>query len=230
MNAAARKGAGGSPGSGYDATPYLPRLGGLAAYREAAAGCQGCPLFEPATQTVFGKGSDDARIALVGEEPGDQEDRRGEPFVGPAGRMLRKAMEEAGLGDEPAYLTNAVKHFKYEPAERGKRRIHKPPSLREVSACRPWLDAELRLLCPELVLALGATAAKALLGSSFRVTKERGTPLPLALPPDGERQATVVATLHPSAVLRADDRESAYAGLVADLRTAARALEERAGT
>lgn len=225
MSAGARRGGDRPPGSGYDATPYLPESGGLAAYRRAAAGCEGCPLFEPATQTVFGRGGDDARIALVGEEPGDQEDRRGEPFVGPAGRMLRKAIEDAGLGDEPAYITNAVKHFKFEPAERGKRRIHKSPSLREVSACRPWLDAELRLLSPELVVALGATAARALLGSSFRVTKDRGTPLPLPLPPDGERQATAVATLHPSAILRSDDRERAYEGLVADLRAAARVLE-----
>jgi DNA polymerase len=208
------------PGSEYDATPYLPRRGGLAAHRKAAAGCQGCPLFGPATGTVFGKGAGDARVVLVGEEPGDQEDRQGEPFVGPAGKLLRKAMEEAGLGDEPVYLTNAVKHFKFEPAGRGKRRIHKAPSLREASACRPWLDAELRLVSPELVVALGATAAKALLGRSFRVTEDRGTPLPLPLPPDGEARATVVATLHPSAILRADDRESAYEGLVADLRTA----------
>jgi DNA polymerase len=228
MNATARQRTDtGEPGAGYDAAPYLPRRGGLAAHRRAAAGCQGCPLFEPATQTVFGKGSDTARIALVGEEPGDQEDQRGEPFVGPAGRVLRKAMEEAGLGEEPAYLTNVVKHFKFQPAERGKRRIHKAPSLREVSACRPWLDAELRLLSPELVVALGATAARALLGGSFRVSRDRGTPLPLPLPPDGESQATVVATLHPSAILRADDRERAYEGLVADLRTAARTLTAR---
>lgn len=212
------------PGAGYDATPYLPDGGGLPAHREAAAGCRGCPLFGPATQTVFGKGSPHARIVLVGEQPGDQEDRRGEPFVGPAGRILDKALEEAGLGDEPAYVTNAVKHFKFEPAERGKRRIHKAPSLREVAACRPWLDAELRLLEPEVVVALGATAARALLGSSFRVTKERGRPLPLPLPPDGTAEARAVATLHPSAILRADDREAVYAGLVADLRVVAEVL------
>ncbi|WP_455359592.1 UdgX family uracil-DNA binding protein [Streptomyces sp. SYSU K21746] len=216
-------------GEAYDATPYVPRRGGLQAYRRAAAGCKGCPLFENATQTVFGAGDPAARIVLVGEQPGDQEDRQGEPFVGPAGRLLRDALKEAGLDQDPVYVTNAVKHFKFTVAERGKRRIHKAPSLREVTACKPWLDAELELLAPEVVVALGATAGKALLGRSFRVAKDRGALLPLPAREGGDGRAEevkghVVATLHPSAVLRSDDREAAYAGLVADLRVAADAL------
>jgi uracil-DNA glycosylase len=211
-------------GSGYDAGPYLPSAddapSDLDAHRRAAAGCRGCPLYGPATQTVFGRGSPSARVVLVGEQPGDREDRQGEPFVGPAGRLLDRALEEAGLGDEPAYVTHAVKHFKFVPAERGKRRIHQAPSLRETAACRPWLTAELRIVDPDLTIALGATAARALLGSSFRVTKGRGTPFPLPSPPGG----TVLATVHPSAVLRADDRDTAFADLVSDLRVAARLL------
>ncbi|MEV5484227.1 MULTISPECIES: UdgX family uracil-DNA binding protein [Streptomyces] len=214
-------------GQEYDATPYLPRRGGLPAYRRAAARCQGCPLFREASGTVFGAGDTSARIMFVGEQPGDQEDRAGEPFVGPAGRLLREALHEAGIVESQAYFTNAVKHFKFEVAGRGKRRIHKPPSLREMSACRPWLSAELRLVDPELVVALGATAGKALLGSSFRVTKDRGALLPLPQDehqPPGRAGGMVVATLHPSAVLRSDERETAYAGLVSDLRVAAGAL------
>ncbi|MFG2892480.1 UdgX family uracil-DNA binding protein [Streptomyces sp. NPDC048248] len=224
-------------GQHYDATPFLPKRGRLPAHRRAAADCRGCPLFAEATQTVFGAGSASARIALVGEQPGDQEDRQGEPFVGPAGRLLRKALGEAGLDEEQAYFTNAVKHFKFTTAERGKRRIHKPPSLREMTACRPWLTAELHLVAPDVVVALGATAAKALLGPSFRVSKDRGTPIPLPEGlADGSRgtkggQETneaatglVVATLHPSAVLRSKEREAAYAGLVSDLRVAAGTL------
>ncbi|MFD9204659.1 UdgX family uracil-DNA binding protein [Streptomyces sioyaensis] len=216
-----------SAGQEYDATPFLPRRGGLPAYRRAAARCQGCPLFREATATVFGAGDTSARIMFVGEQPGDQEDRAGEPFVGPAGRLLREALHEVGIVESQAYFTNAVKHFKFEVAERGKRRIHKPPSLREMSACRPWLTAELRLVDPELVVALGATAGKALLGSSFRVTKDRGALLPLpqdARQPAGRGGGMVVATLHPSAILRSDDRETAYTGLVSDLRVAADAL------
>jgi uracil-DNA glycosylase family protein len=226
MNASA----GVADGSAYDATPFLPGRGALPAYRKAAAGCRGCPLFQDATQTVFGAGDAGARVMLVGEQPGDQEDRQGAPFVGPAGRLLHQALDEAGLADEPTYLTNAVKHFHFVPAERGKRRIHKPPSLRHTTACRPWLTAELRLVAPEVIVALGATAGRALLGTSFRVTKDRGTAIPL--PPTGDEAAaedregrpTVVATLHPSAVLRSDDREAAFAGLVADLQVAARLL------
>ncbi|MFE2376779.1 UdgX family uracil-DNA binding protein [Streptomyces sp. NPDC059398] len=219
-------------GQGYDATPYLPARGGLPAHRRAAAECRGCPLFEHTTGTVFGAGSSDARVVLVGEQPGDQEDRRGEPFVGPAGRMLRKALEEAGVDLEGAYLTNAVKHFKFTSAGRGKRRIHKPPSLRELTACRPWLAAELRLVKPELVVALGAKAARSLFGPSFRVTKDRGVLFPMpAADGSGDRavgqagsDARALATIHPSAVLRSDDRASLYAGLVSDLRVAAEAL------
>ncbi|WP_327726524.1 UdgX family uracil-DNA binding protein [Streptomyces sp. NBC_00487] len=212
----------------YDAEPYLPGRGGLPAHRRAAADCRGCPLHEDATRTVFGKGDESARLLLVGEQPGDQEDRRGEPFVGPAGRLLRRALEEAGIDMDTAYVTNAVKHFKFtRPPGGGTRRIHKAPDLREVAACRPWLLAELRLVRPEIVVALGATAGKALLGSSFRVTKDRGALL--SMPPEGggfqgSRGPHVVATLHPSAVLRADDREGAYAGLVSDLKVAAEAL------
>ncbi|MGI5141967.1 MULTISPECIES: UdgX family uracil-DNA binding protein [unclassified Streptomyces] len=211
--------------SAFDATPFLPRDGGLEAYRRAAAGCRGCPLYENATQTVFGKGEVSARVVLVGEQPGDQEDRAGEPFVGPAGRLLDKALAEAGVDRDTAYVTNAVKHFKFTVAERGKRRIHKAPGLREISACRPWLRAELDLVRPEVVVVLGATAGKALLGGSFRVTKDRGSLLPM---PGTDEEQYVVATVHPSAILRADDREAAYAGLVSDLKVVARALNGNA--
>ncbi|WP_059008609.1 UdgX family uracil-DNA binding protein [Streptomyces specialis] len=205
----------------YDATPYVPDGAGLAALRRAAAGCEGCPLHRDATQTVFGSGDTAARVLLVGEQPGDQEDRRGEPFVGPAGKLLARAIDDAGLDPAGTYVTNAVKHFKFTRTGSGKRRIHKAPGLRELSACKPWLLAELRAVEPEVVVALGATAGKALRGSAFRVTKERGVPLPL---PDADG-AVLVATIHPSAVLRADeDREAVYAGLVADLRVAAGAL------
>ncbi|MBZ4015815.1 UdgX family uracil-DNA binding protein [Streptomyces purpurogeneiscleroticus] len=221
-----------SAGQQYDATPFLPRRGGLAAHRRAAADCQGCPLFQDATQTVFGAGSASARVMLVGEQPGDQEDRQGEPFVGPAGGLLRKALQDAAIDIDQTYVTNAVKHFKFTLATRGKRRIHKAPSLRDMTACRPWLNAELRLVDPEVVVALGATAGKALLGPSFRVTKDRGTLIPF--PEEaGQRGAAadggsfVVATLHPSAILRSDDREAAYAGLVSDLRVAAGALTDK---
>ncbi|MEU9364699.1 UdgX family uracil-DNA binding protein [Streptomyces avermitilis] len=204
----------------------MPKRGGLPAHRLAAAECRGCPLHENATQTVFGKGAATARIILVGEQPGDQEDKQGEPFVGPAGRLLDEALTEAGIDRDTTYVTNAVKHFKFTRTEGGKRRIHKAPDLRELTACRPWLLAELHLVRPDVVVALGATAGKALLGRSFRVTKDRGTLIPLpdedeGRNEDGERY--VVATLHPSAVLRSDDREAAYAGLVSDLKVAARA-------
>jgi uracil-DNA glycosylase family protein len=238
MSGGGTGGTGGAAEGSYDASPYLPRRGGLPAFRRAAAECHGCPLHRDATGTVFGSGSRAARLMVVGEVPGDQEDRRGEPFVGPAGHLLRRALREAALDEEQTYLTNAVKHFKFAPAERGKRRIHKAPSLREMTACRPWLAAELRLVAPDVVIALGATAVRALLGPSFRVTKDRGTLIPLPAPdrPTGGaareaereegsgRQASVVITPHPSAVLRSDDREAGYAALVADLRVAAEAL------
>ncbi|MFM9372606.1 UdgX family uracil-DNA binding protein [Streptomyces sp. Da 82-17] len=207
----------------YDATPFVPEGARIGELREAAAGCEGCPLFRDATQTVFGRGRLSARVVLLGEQPGDQEDRQGEPFVGPAGKLLRRACAEASIDPDDTYVTNAVKHFKFElQEERGKRRIHKPPTLRELSACHPWLTAELHLVKPELVVALGATAGKALYGSGFRVTQERGSVLD---PPDGLEADAVVATIHPSAVLRAgDNRDEVYAGLVADLRVAAGAL------
>jgi DNA polymerase len=190
-------------------------------------------LYRNATQTVFSSGDAAARVVLIGEQPGDQEDRRGQPFVGPAGGALMRAIDEAGIDPTETYTTNAVKHFKFERAERGKRRIHKSPSLRELTACKPWLAAELRLIEPHVVIALGATAGKALLGSSFRVGKERGVPLPMPSLDGGETAgAALVATIHPSAVLRADDADRAevYAGLVSDLKVAARLLRRDAGT
>ncbi|MDX6228650.1 MAG: uracil-DNA glycosylase [Frankiales bacterium] len=220
-----------------DATPFIPSSGDLRALRKAAAGCRGCDLYEGATQVVFGSGPPSARVVLVGEQPGDQEDRQGEPFVGPAGGLLDKALADAGIDRAQAYVTNAVKHFKFTQSAPGKRRIHAKPEAWEVSACRPWLSAELTLLDPQVVVALGATAAQSLLGSSFRVSKQRGVLLPWP-PPTGPfareadlfeddsagRDAFILATLHPSAVLRSDDREAAYAGLVADLAVVAKAL------
>jgi DNA polymerase len=199
------------------AEEFVPARAGLGKLRTAAASCRGCELYKNATQTVFGAGPADARVVVVGEVPGDQEDRQGEPFVGPAGRLLDRAFDDAGLDRSTTYVTNAVKHFKF--VERGKRRIHKTPSRTEIVACRPWLDAELDRVGPELVVALGAVAAKALLGQDFRVTKERGKVLPM-----GERDQRVLATVHPSSILRSDDREAAYQGLVADLTVAAKAL------
>ncbi|MEU5596968.1 UdgX family uracil-DNA binding protein [Streptomyces sp. NPDC020298] len=211
-----------APEETYTAEPFVPdRAAGLDDLREAAACCHGCPLHRNATQTVFGAGSAPARVMLVGEQPGDQEDRQGRPFVGPAGKLLDKALAEAGIDPGGAYVTNAVKHFKFTRAEPRKRRIHKAPTLREMTACGPWLAAELAVVEPELIVVLGATAGKALLGSSFRVTEVRGTVLEREIHGRPER---LVPTVHPSAVLRAEDREGAYRGLVADLRVAARAL------
>lgn len=217
-------------GRGYDATPFLPgRRAALAGLRRAAAECHGCPLHEDATQTVFGAGDTGARVLLLGEQPGDQEDRRGRPFVGPAGRVLDRALADAGVDPEHAYVTNAVKHFKFTVRPGSKRRIHKAPNLREMTACRPWLVAELRLVSPEVVVALGATAGKALLGSGFRVTEQRGALLPWP-GLDGEETedgiAGLLTTIHPSAVLRADDRDAVYDGLVADLRVVADVLAD----
>jgi len=200
------------------AAPFVPETPDLDALRAAAPDCRGCPLWEPATQVVFGRGSAGARLMLVGEQPGDQEDQRGLPFVGPAGHLLVRALDEAGVDRSQAYVTNSVKHFKF--TVRGKRRIHATPDTYEVAACRPWLVAELAAVRPELVVLLGATAAKTVYGPSFRVTQQRGAVM--AWPsPDGPR---ALATIHPSAVLRADDQDAALAGLVADLRVAAKAL------
>ncbi len=208
------------------AAPFVPAGADLAGLAAAAAGCRGCPLHENATQTVFGEGAPDARVVLVGEQPGDVEDRQGRPFVGPAGRLLDTALAAAGVERGSAYVTNAVKHFKFTMAGSGKRRIHATPDAYEVGACKPWLQAELAVLDPEVVVALGATAGKTLLGASFRVTKSRGVLLPWpGGAEDGRRQsAFLLATIHPSAVLRAEDRDAAYAGLVSDLRVVAEVL------
>jgi DNA polymerase len=211
----------GAPEDQYTAEPFVPDGADLDDLRRAAGGCRGCPLHRDATQTVFGTGNEHARVMLVGEQPGDQEDRQGKPFVGPAGKLLDRALAEAGIDPGEAYVTNAVKHFKFTQAEPRKRRIHKAPSLREMTACGPWLAAELALVEPELIVVLGATAGKALLGSSFRVGEVRGTVLEREIHGRPER---LVPTVHPSSVLRADDREGAYQGLVADLKVAARAL------
>ena len=207
------------------AAPFVPEGADLPRLATAAAECRGCHLFKNATQTVFGEGAPDARIVFVGEQPGDVEDRRGRPFVGPAGKLLDRALEEAGIDRSVAYVTNAVKHFKFTMATSGKRRIHAKPDALDINACRPWLTAELALLDPELIVALGATAAQALFGPSFRVTKTRGVLLPWPAGEEAGTQAAYgLATIHPSAVLRAEDREGAYAGLVSDLRVAAEVL------
>ena len=202
-----------------DATPFLPERKSLRSLRKAAAGCRGCHLWRPATQTVFGEGPEGARIVLVGEQPGDREDIEGKPFVGPAGRELDRGLVAAGIDRGEVYVTNAVKHFKFE--ERGKRRIHQTPRQIEIKACRPWLDEELGLLEPEAVVALGATAAKALLGASFRVSRERGRLLESALAP------VVTATIHPSAILRTrgeQEREQERETFARDLAAVAGAL------
>ncbi|MGZ6299742.1 MAG: UdgX family uracil-DNA binding protein [Candidatus Limnocylindria bacterium] len=191
----------------------------LAGLREAAASCQACDLWREATQTVFGSGAEHARVMLVGEQPGDQEDLAGEPFVGPAGHLLDRALEQAGIDRRKAYLTNAVKHFRW--VRRGKRRLHEKPNAHQVSACRPWLEAEVAAVRPRLIVLLGATAAQSVMGPAFRVTRRRGEvmPSPFGIP--------IMATVHPSSILRAADdaaREAAMASFVADLRVAARHL------
>jgi DNA polymerase len=209
------------------AAAFVPAHAGLDGLRAAAAHCEGCELYRDATQTVFSKGSPTATVALVGEQPGDVEDRRGAPFVGPAGQLLDRAVDEAGFDRSTLYVTNAVKHFRFRTDGPGRRRIHQTPDAVHVEACKPWLLAELAIVDPTVVVLLGATAGRALLGPSFRVTRERGRLL--ARPGHPDEPAAVqlgwmLATLHPSAVLRADDREAAYAGFVADLRVAAQAL------
>jgi uracil-DNA glycosylase family protein len=193
----------------------VPSTDDLAVVRRAARGCRACPLWKDAIQTVFGEGQPSARIILVGEQPGDLEDRQGRPFVGPAGRLLDDALSEAGIPRSDCYVTNAVKHFKWEPS--GKRRIHKKPSPREVAACRPWLEAEIRIIHPETIICLGATAANAILGSSVRVLRDRGRPLSSSV------AENVFITVHPSLILRMTDREAAkeeYQHLIRDLRAA----------
>jgi DNA polymerase len=198
------------------AVPFLPERHTYEALSAAVQKCEGCPLYLNATQAVFGEGPRSPEVMLVGEQPGDQEDRAGRPFVGPAGRLLDKALEEAGIDRDRAYVTNAVKHFKWKA--RGPRRIHDKPSWTEQVACRPWLEEELALAKPRGLVLLGATAAQSLLGRDFRITRSRGIPL------DSELAELVLATIHPSAVLRADDREATYAGLVQDLRVVADVL------
>jgi uracil-DNA glycosylase family protein len=188
--------------------------------RAAAAGCKACDLWKSGTQTVFGEGSESAELMLVGEQPGDKEDLAGRPFVGPAGRVLDQALEEAGIDRSTVYVTNAVKHFKWEP--RGKRRLHKRPDSGEIAACRPWLDQEIELVAPKVVVCLGATAAQALLGRSFKVTKQRGELFPQ---PPGH---VITATVHPSSILRAPDaptREKELAAFTDDLRVVAKHLQ-----
>lgn len=195
------------------AADFLPEQRDLTSLARAARDCQGCDLYRRATQTVFGEGFPRAWLVLVGEVPGDQEDRQGRPFVGPAGRLLDEALAEAGIDREEAYVTNAVKHFKWE--ERGKRRLHKKPGAREIRACRPWLLAEFEAVQPEVVVCLGATAAQSLLGADFRITQQRGQLLPWSVAP------WILATYHPSAVLRAPDkadRECMRSAMVSDLQ------------
>ena len=202
-----------------DATPFLPERRNLKALRDAATGCRGCHLWRGATQTVFGEGRKSSRVMLVGEQPGDREDRAGEPFVGPAGRELDRGLEAAGIERADAYVTNVVKHFKFE--ERGRRRIHQTPKRFEIDACKPWLEEELKVVKPEALVLLGATAAKALLGSSFRVTQHRGELL------DSDLAPIVTATIHPSAILRGPDdatRQKEREAFAEDLRVVARAL------
>ena len=204
--------------SDRSARPFVPSSRSLQSLRDAATACRGCDLYLRATQVVFGAGTRRSRIVLVGEQPGDREDLEGQPFVGPAGHLLSRALEDAGIAAADSYVTNAVKHFSWEP--RGKRRIHRKPRLSEVRACRPWLEAELDAVRPAVIVCLGATAAQSLLGTAFRLTAHRGQLI------DSPWASAVVATVHPSSVLRTPDSESrriAYEGFVADLRVAAKA-------
>jgi DNA polymerase len=203
------------------AVDFFPKRVTLGSLEDAARSCRGCDLYRNATQSVFGEGTTKARLMLVGEQPGDREDIEGRPFVGPAGKLLDRALDEAGIDRADVYVTNVVKHFKWKPAPRGKRRIHRKPDLREVTACRPWLDAELNLVRPEVLVCLGSTAAQALLGRTFRVTQQRGRFVESSLAP------LVTATVHPSSILRAPDDEARtreLKALVADLTTVGRKL------
>jgi uracil-DNA glycosylase len=184
----------------WSAAPFIPDNPTWRKLKVAAAGCTGCPLYKTGTQTVFGEGKPEAKVMFVGEQPGNDEDLQGKPFVGPAGKLLDRCLTEAGIDRETVYVTNAVKHFKWEPS--GKRRLHKKPSAREIAACRPWLEAEIDLIQPEVIVALGATGAQTLLGKDFRVTQHRGELIPSPLAPK------VMATVHPSSILRAPDDEA----------------------
>jgi uracil-DNA glycosylase len=201
------------------AEPFLPPRLTLSALRSAAQACRGCPLYKTATQTVFGEGSTSARLLLIGEQPGNDEDLQGKPFVGPSGRLLDEALDRAGIARDDAYVTNVVKHFKFEL--RGKRRIHKKPGSREIRACMPWLLAELTVVRPQVLVCLGATAAQALFGTGFKVSVQRGHPVETDLAP------SAMATIHPSAILRqttAEAREQEMMQFIADLSVAARLL------
>ena len=202
------------------ANNLIPPRPTLTSLKNAAAGCTACDLWQKGTQTVFGEGGRRARVMFVGEQPGNEEDLSGKPFVGPAGRLFDNALEEAGIDRQQTYVTNVVKHFKWEP--RGKRRIHKKPNAGEIAACRPWLDAEIAVVKPDVIVALGATAAQSLFGPQFRVTKQRGEFIESALSP------YVMATVHPSSILRAPDdetRQVEYRSFVNDLKKLARVLK-----
>src|SRR3984957_11204858 len=199
----------------------IPTKASLDELRQAAKSCKNCDLWKLGTQTVFGEGAAHSKLMLVGEQPGDQEDQSGKPFVGPAGKLLDSALVEAGIDRKKVYVTNAVKHFKWEP--RGKRRIHKKPGATEIAACRPWLDAEIAAIRPKVILCLGATAAQSLLGKTFRVTQHRGEFI------DSERAPFVAATVHPSSILRAPDedtRRTEMQRFIADLKTIAKVLSK----
>ena len=208
--------------SDRSAADFLPARRSLPSLQQAARDCRGCGLYRAATQTVFGEGRVGAPLMLVGEQPGDKEDQAGEPFVGPAGKLLDRALLDAGIAREDAYVTNAVKHFKF--VERGKRRIHAKPKTIEIRACEPWLEAEIAAVRPRLVVALGATAAAALLGPKFRLTQQRGTIV------DGNAGYRLLATVHPSSILRAQDDDSRHRELqhfIADLRVAREAVDAK---
>jgi DNA polymerase len=203
-----------------DAAQLIPKRPSVAGLRRAAAGCRACPLHKTATQTVFGKGGPSAQLMLVGEQPGDREDIEGEPFVGPAGRILDEGLKEAGIARSDAYVTNVVKHFKWRPA--GKRRLHQTPRGNEIEACRPWIEAELEVVEPEALVCLGATAAKALLGAKVRVTRDRGRLL------DSELAPIVAVSVHPSSILRireSDERRHALEAFSEDLSLVAAEID-----
>jgi DNA polymerase len=207
------------------AAEYIPERPTLSSARAAAKDCKGCDLWKRGTQTVFGEGARKAELMLVGEQPGDAEDLTGQPFVGPAGKLLDRALADAGIDRDAVYVTNVVKHFKWEP--RGKRRIHKKPSAGEIAACRPWLDTEIALVKPGAIVCLGATAAQALIGRAFKVTARRGELIPSTL------ASIVIATVHPSSILRAPDDETRRVEMkrfTDDLRSVARALSSRSAS